>query len=115
MLSGCVSVGTKVDVAQLDRFQSGVTTLAEVEAKLGPPNQTYRNSDGTTMIVYAYVHGSPSASSFIPYIGPFVGKTTATNSSVILNFDTDGKLTKYATGAGTTCASVGAESCAPKH
>lgn len=105
-LAGCVSVGTKVDPAAVQAFQPGVTTLAQVEAKLGAPNETVTNSDGTTSISYVFTHAQASGSSFIPIVGAFVGHTNATSTVATLTFDKSGRFVRYGMGQGQTSAGM---------
>ncbi len=92
LLSGCVSVGTKVDPDVVASFQPGVTTLAEAEAKLGQPNSVSRLPDGSTIISYAFTHAQASGSSYIPIVGAFVGHSDANTVVATLTFDKSGKF-----------------------
>lgn len=94
-LSGCMSMGTKVDQDQLSQFVKGRTTYAEVVQQLGEPTQNTINSDGTRTITYTYSHSQVKASSFIPIVGAFLGGSTSEDTTVTLNFDRRSLLTNY--------------------
>src|SRR5579871_28453 len=95
ILTGCASAGTKVNDDSLSHFQKGVTTLADVEKALGPPQLTNKQSDGTESIAYIYSHTQAKARSFIPVVGLFAGGATGQSNMVKFNFDQKGKLTGY--------------------
>jgi len=56
--------GTPVDQAQIDSFQKGVTTVSEVEAKLGQPQQTTQNPDGSQTLTYTSKSAVGNAESY---------------------------------------------------
>lgn len=101
-----MNVGTDVKPSQLSALKPGVTTLAQVEAKLGPPNTVTHNSDGTTTIQYTAIHATPSASSFIPIIGPLVGHANSTVSGTTLNFTAQGVLATVSSTKTHECGGV---------
>jgi len=89
LLAGCASSGTKVDPRVVSTFEPGITTIAQVEAKLGKPNATTRLSDGSIQIVYAYTH-SQGSGSWIPFVGVFRGHADANTVTESLTFDKTG-------------------------
>lgn len=95
ILISCVSVGTKVEQEKLTSFKKGETTYSQIISALGKPQQTTKLDDGKKIISYAYSTASPSAASFIPFIGAFVGTTDADNTIVNFTFGTDEKLESY--------------------
>ncbi|MHB8389263.1 MAG: outer membrane protein assembly factor BamE domain-containing protein [Acidobacteriaceae bacterium] len=94
-LSGCMSMGTKVDQDQLSQFVKGRTTYAEVVQQLGEPTQNTINSDGTRTITYFYSQSQARAVDFIPVVGAFLGGSTSKDTTVTLNFDRRSLLTNY--------------------
>ncbi|MDO8546095.1 MAG: hypothetical protein Q7R68_01920 [Nitrospirales bacterium] len=94
-LSACMSYGTKVDQEKVAQFVKGKTTYAEVVRQLGKPNQSTINSDGVRTISYTYQQSQMSASSFIPFVGLFVGGAESENTTVVMNFDKNSVLTDY--------------------
>ena len=99
-VTGCMSYGTKVDQDKLSQFQKGKTTYAEVIDRLGRPNQNTINADGTRTIVYTYMQSQAKASSFIPFVGVFVGGGESENTNVMLTFDKRNILTGYTASEG---------------
>ena len=109
LLSGCVTSaivagttaasnasktsGTQVDQAQIDQFHKGVATVADVEAKLGQPQQTARNSDGGLTATYIGTSATGNAQSYV--VGARWAKgseTTITTRNVAFAFDSRGRL-----------------------
>ena len=90
-LAGCVSSGTKVDPDAVASFQRGVTTLSDVEARLGPPTALSTALDGSMVAVYSYAHASTRAATFIPVVGLFAGGADVHGQTVALRFAPDGR------------------------
>jgi outer membrane protein assembly factor BamE (lipoprotein component of BamABCDE complex) len=99
-LAGCVSVGTQVSEEQAAQFKKGVTTEAEVIAKLGPPDSTMRADDGSKVDSYTYMKSSANAVDFIPYVGLLAGGSTGKYTTVAFSFDGNGVLKGYTAGSG---------------
>ena len=106
LLAGCMNVGTDVKPSQLSALKPGVTTLAQAEAQLGKPNTVTHNADGTITIQYSYIHATPSASSFIPFVGPLVGHADSTVRGTTLDFDAHGVLSKVSTTQTHACGGM---------
>jgi len=106
-LSGCMSVGTKVDPASVGSLRAGQTTYAQAVQLLGTPNYQSANSDGTKTVVYSYVKSTPRASTFIPVVGPFVGGADTETNSTTLRFDKNDVLLDYTTSQGQAPAGFG--------
>lgn len=90
-----VSSGTKVTEADLSKFQKGVTTQADVETALGPPQSRTLFGDGQHQIVYVGVHAQAKVASFIPVVGLFAGGATGQTNIVTFTFDKGGLLQNY--------------------
>jgi outer membrane protein assembly factor BamE (lipoprotein component of BamABCDE complex) len=85
--------GTQVDQAQIDQFQKGVTTVSEVQAKLGQPQQTVHNPDGSLGLIYTSRNATGNAQSHVAYARWLGGaETTITTRNVTFVFDSRGKL-----------------------
>lgn len=59
VLGGCVTRGTKFDMAVVDSFQVNVTTKEEAIAKLGKPKSVANYSNGTALLQWMFVEASP--------------------------------------------------------
>ena len=64
--------GVYISDADLKALKLGITTLSDVKAKFGEPQQSVTNSDGTTELQYIYVKGEGSQSGeFLKRLNPF--------------------------------------------
>jgi outer membrane protein assembly factor BamE (lipoprotein component of BamABCDE complex) len=88
--SGCAHVhGKKVDSAAVTQIQKGVTTKAELIAKLGEPNSTTQRGDGGEMLMWRYTESQTNAATYVPIVGMFAGgrSTSATVLTVMVGAD----------------------------
>lgn len=99
-LSGCMASGVQVDQKAVAQFQKGKTTIAEVEAALGPPSNSTISSDGNQIIMYNYFQMQTRPETFIPYVGAFVGGADTKNSFAMFVFNGNGVLTNYTLSSG---------------
>ena len=84
---------TPVDQAQIDQFHKGITTEMEVQAKLGPPQQTVQNPDGGVALTYSSKSATGNTQSYVPFARWTSGsETMITTRNVTFAFDTAGKL-----------------------
>jgi len=97
LLGACVAAGVKVDQAKVAQFERGKTTYQEVVSALGRPSSTTALSTGVRFANYTYLESRARPSTFIPYIGPFVGGADSSTSSVTFQFDANGVLVSYTT------------------
>jgi sulfur carrier protein ThiS len=109
-LSGCASVGVKVDEQAMARFEKGKTTYAEVVRSLGQPTSSVVDSNGQRMIMYTYAQAQTRPESFVPIVGLFAGGADVKSSNVMFTFDRSDRLVSYSSsatqlGAGTGLAS----------
>jgi hypothetical protein len=88
-------------------FVKGRTTVADAEAALGEPNGTTTAQDGSTTLVYTYARTSVRASTFIPYVGAFVGGTDSKTQTTSLMFGADGTYQGATASTGNIGAGVG--------
>ncbi len=85
--------GTQVDQAQIDQFQKGVTTVSDVQAKLGQPQQTAQNPDGGVTLTYTSKSATGNAQSYVAYARWTEGaETTIKTRNVMFVFDSGGLL-----------------------
>lgn len=97
---------TADDVAQ---FKVGTATVQDVEGRLGKPQGTATNSDGTATITYVSAKSHVKGASFIPLVGLFAGGATASTSATVFTFGPDGLL--KATSTNTSNVDCGVGSC----
>ena len=96
LLASCASSsGTKVDQTTVSQFVKGKTTYRQVTEKLGSPNQSTINSNGTKTIAYSYAHAQSDAKMFIPIVGPLLGGINAESTVASFTFDKNSILTDH--------------------
>jgi hypothetical protein len=78
---------THVTAEQASASQVGVTTEADVIAKLGDPNMVSTNPDGTKIDTYMHVASSANAVNYIPVVGLFAGGAKSSSETVNFTFD----------------------------
>lgn len=98
LLTGCVSVGRKVDMEKSDQIHRG-STKAEVRSLIGAPDRVSKDADGVEMWTYTYVHSQVKGTTFIPFAGAFLGGTDTKDQSYVVTF-TDGVVSNYASNTG---------------
>jgi hypothetical protein len=106
-LTACTSVGTQVEKADVDHFQKGTATPAEIVAKLGAPQETGHKDNGDTTLSYVYMKGTPKAATFIPVVGLFAGGADMHSTRVTFEFDPSGHLLTVESAQGDTSGHVG--------
>jgi outer membrane protein assembly factor BamE (lipoprotein component of BamABCDE complex) len=75
LLNGCATTGTKLDPDSVHQFQKGVTTRAEVEAKIGMPSSVTLLPDGSRQVWYMYTKTRGDVLMYVPYVNYFAGGT----------------------------------------
>lgn len=80
-LSGCVSVGHKLDMSKTDQLKPGVSSSADAIALFGAPTSEGTNADGSKLLIWKWVHGSAFGAQ-------------AQNLQIV--FDEDGKMLRVA-------------------
>ena len=73
MMIGCMSSGKKIEQSKVDKLQKGVTTRAQLEQEMGPPDEVFPQENGKRMLVYRYLSAKAKGTSFIPIVGMFAG------------------------------------------
>jgi hypothetical protein len=100
LLAGCASSPQKVDPATVASFQPGVTTVAQVEAALGPPFQASRMPDGSQQLQYVSKYQEVSGDG-LPTTGSQIPKRVEKTVSTVLRFDQDGHFLSSSSNAKT--------------
>lgn len=92
LLAGCATTTEhKVDPAAVASFQPGVTTIAQVEAALGPPFQSTRMPDGSQQLQYVSKYQEVSGDG-MPVTGSQLPKRVQKTVSTVLSFDQAGRF-----------------------
>jgi outer membrane protein assembly factor BamE (lipoprotein component of BamABCDE complex) len=103
LLTACSTSGHKVSQTQVDTIRVG-DTKADVQARIGPPDQTSRSLAGGDNWIYAYSRSSPNAKRFIPLLGTFIGGRNVETQTVTVMFDPTGRVSDVTTAYGGTDA-----------
>ncbi|MBB6249057.1 hypothetical protein [Rhodanobacter sp. A1T4] len=90
--AGCVTTGTKADPNAVAGFQPGVTTLDQVEARLGRPYSVSRTADASTIVAYSFANDQAGGSNHRTFISAFADDTGGNKDMVVLNFDKGSKF-----------------------
>lgn len=103
-IAGCASSGTQVSQNAAMQFKEGVTTEAQIVAKLGPPSGVTISSGGGKTLLYSGAQYQTKAATFIPIVGLFAGGADYTVSTASYRLGADGVLQKidYSTYNGST-------------
>jgi len=103
LLTACSTSGHKVSQGEVDTIRVG-DTKADVQARIGPPDQTSRSIAGGDNWIYAYSRSSPNAKRFIPLLGTFIGGRNVETQTVTVMFDPSGRVSDVTTAYGGTDA-----------
>ncbi len=79
--------GVKPDASVNTSFVKGVSTLSDVEAKLGQPMKTVTNTDGSTTATFHYGEAHMGALALVGFSG-----ATGQDIITVVNFDKRGKF-----------------------
>lgn len=91
-LTGCATTaGKDFDQSKIGGFVAHQTTMEQVIAQLGQPQETETESDGSTRLHYQRIESKSSAASYIPGVSMFAGSTTTSGKSTFIYFDRAGK------------------------
>lgn len=114
-IAGCAATGTQVSQNAAMQFKEGVTTEAQIVAKLGPPTGVTMSSGGIKTITYTGAQVQMKAATFIPIVGLFAGGSDVAVTTAAYQLGIDGILQKVdystantSTGMGSTPAPVNA-------
>ena len=101
LLAGCAtSEQKKADPSTVASFQPGVTTIAQVEAALGPPFQASRMPDGSQQLQYVSKYQEVSGDG-MPTTGSQIPKRVEKTVSTVLSFDQNGHFVSSSSNAKT--------------
>ena len=103
----CATTGRKIDQAAADSIKKGETTRAQVGQMLGSPELITRSSTGDTVYVYQYSRATAKPSTFIPFIGGFVGGVDVQQQMTTITFGSDDIVKDYSTTQGATETDMG--------
>ncbi len=104
LVAGCAATGTQVSQSAALQFKEGITSEADIVAKLGAPTGIRVSSGGIRIITYTGGQAQVKGASFIPIIGMFAGGTDYTVTTATYQMGADGLLQKidYSSSAGST-------------
>ena len=91
-LCSCVNSGTMVSDDQMKNIKIGVSTERDVVAALGTPTNISRHSNGKRSISYMGIKGGMSATSYIPIVGAFAGRTESKTCITTFEIAKNGKV-----------------------
>lgn len=95
LLIGCATVGSKLDGSTVKQFQKGVTTKAEVEAKIGvPTGPPSLLPDGRRQVTYMYIERHGDILTYVPFVNYVAGGTIGRNQNLQIIYK-DGILQDY--------------------
>lgn len=110
-VTGCATVGRKIDQAKLDQIQTGVTTRQGVVDLIGSPDQISTDAaTGNTIFMYMYARAVATPESYIPLVGAFAGGAKTQNQVVIITLGVDGKVTNVTNSYGASETGTGISS-----
>lgn len=106
VLVGCATTGAKkvVDKDVLATFKPGVTTIAQVEAELGPPFHESKEPDGTDQLQYISKVKVPDTN--MPTVGSNIPRKIEKTITSMLVFDQSGHFLHAWTGDKTVDENV---------
>jgi outer membrane protein assembly factor BamE (lipoprotein component of BamABCDE complex) len=100
LLAGCVTYGNKTidDPQKFLNIKEGKSTKTDVYAVFGQPHDVaYADDKSHCMWIYFKVETSPTAWSYVPYIGLAAGGTNEESTKVYFTFDSNQRLTRMQT------------------
>lgn len=100
-LSGCFSMGRRLDQEKVSQIKKGDTRETVLQL-IGSPDHMMTNGNGTSTFSYSYTRVTSHAANFIPIIGPFVGGHDVQNQMVIVSFSTGNVVSNIMTSYGAT-------------
>src|SRR5205814_7225993 len=101
-LCGCVTAGSKSldDPKKFLNIREGVSTKDDVYTAFGQPHDVdYSRDRSQSLWTYYKVEASPTAVSYVPYLGILAGGTNKDIKKVYFFFGPDGKLIRMQTAA----------------
>ena len=103
LLASCATtIGRDYDPSKVSQFVPGQTTLSQVIAALGPPQEQEAESDGSTRLHYQYVSAQSSVGSYIPGVSLFDHSNKVKGKDTFLYFDRHGRYVRSETNQSNT-------------
>lgn len=94
-LAGCATtVGRDYDQTKVGQFVPGQTTMSQVVAALGQPQEQETESGGGTRLHYQYISSQSSVGSYIPGVSMFDHGVSTKGKDTFLYFDAQGKYVR---------------------
>ncbi|MFA5159218.1 MAG: outer membrane protein assembly factor BamE [Candidatus Omnitrophota bacterium] len=94
LLTGCMSMGQRIDVNKMDQIKEGVTTQEEVVSLLGNPYGKHVTDNGQEKWDYVFLRSQSQAKNFIPFVALFSGGVDQEKETLQILFDKDGRAAK---------------------
>ncbi|MFC3651948.1 hypothetical protein ACFONN_10375 [Dyella humi] len=95
VLAGCATtVGRDYDQTKVGQFVPGQTTMSQVVAALGQPQEQETESDGGTRLHYQYISSQSSVGSYIPGVSLIDHSVSTKGKDTFLFFDAHGKYVR---------------------
>jgi len=89
LMAGCATtIGKDYDQTKVAQFVPHQTTLDQVTAAIGQPQERETESDGTTRLHYQYIVSKNSVGDYVPF-APVTANTS--DKDTYLYFDRNGK------------------------
>jgi hypothetical protein len=101
LLSSCATIGNKSidDPKKLVNIREGVSSKEQVYGSFGQPGEVDYSQDRTQSVwTYYKIDTSPTAWSYVPYIGIIAGGMNKDTTQVSFFFGSGGKLLRMQTG-----------------
>lgn len=94
-LAGCATtVGRDYDQSKVSGFVPGQTTMSQVVAVLGQPQEEETESGGATRLHYQYISSQSSVGSYIPGVSMFDHGVSTKGKDTFFYFDAQGKYVR---------------------
>lgn len=91
ILSGCATVGRKIDMTKVEEIKKGESTQSDVIKLIGSPDQITK-AGNLTSLTYIYTRVSAQGQNFIPVVGAFSSGYNTQQQMVIVQIGADGKV-----------------------
>jgi len=95
LISGCATVGTKMNQENIAQIKEGITSQEEVIASMGQPYMQTLTSDGKIIMMYQYTKVKNRAINFIPIVNLLAGGMDMKQQILQILVDKNGIVEKY--------------------
>ena len=94
-LTGCATtIGRDYDQSKVTQFVPHQTTMDQVIAALGQPQEREAESDGTTRLHYQYISSQSSVGTYVPGVSLFDHGVATKGKDTFLYFDKAGRYVR---------------------